>query len=119
MGPAQPPEQAETLDRRPVLGTFCPSRNDRWVFGHRDTGGYLVKFSWTGIDRHILVKGGPSRTTRPWPVLGRSADAATKPPLDPPSRLLSRQDGRCPLCGEYLLADDHAPSSPTSGNNGG
>ena len=39
------------------FGKFNKFRNDHWVFGDRDTGAYLVKFSWTAIERHVLVKG--------------------------------------------------------------
>ena len=42
------------------FGKFNKSRNDHWVFGHRESGGHLVKFSWTSIDRHVIVKGGAS-----------------------------------------------------------
>jgi RNA-directed DNA polymerase len=36
-----------------------------------------------------------------------------KPPLDSYTvRLLSRQDGRCSLCGENLLTRDQPPQSP-------
>ncbi len=30
---------------------------DRWVFGNKQTGAYLLKFSWFKIERHILVRG--------------------------------------------------------------
>ena len=39
------------------FGAFHPSRRDHWVFGDRDSGAYLVKFAWTAITRHTLVKG--------------------------------------------------------------
>jgi RNA-directed DNA polymerase len=39
------------------FGAFNSSRRDRWVFGDRDSGAYLVKFAWTTITRHTLVKG--------------------------------------------------------------
>ena len=39
------------------FGRFNRSRNDRWVFGDRDSGAYLLKFAWTNISRHQLVKG--------------------------------------------------------------
>ena len=42
------------------FGAFHPARRDRWVFGDRDSGRYLVKFSWTPIVRHRLVAGGAS-----------------------------------------------------------
>src|SRR5215472_7642348 len=38
------------------FGKFNKFRNDNWVFGC-DSDTYLVKFSWTGIIRHVLVKG--------------------------------------------------------------
>jgi RNA-directed DNA polymerase len=39
------------------FGNYSKSRNDRWVFGDRDSGAYLVKASWTKIVRHIMVRG--------------------------------------------------------------
>ena len=47
------------------FGAFNPSRRDRWVFGDRDSGAYLLKFAWTKITRHTLVKGWASPTTPP------------------------------------------------------
>ena len=60
-----PPAQVETLDHPPVLRRVVPSRRDRWVFGDRDSGAYLLKFAWTKITRHTLIKGWASPTTRP------------------------------------------------------
>ena len=39
------------------FGAFNSARRDRWVFGDRDSGAYLLKFAWTKITRHTLVKG--------------------------------------------------------------
>ena len=36
---------------------FNRSRNNRWVFGDKDTGAYLPKFAWTKIVRHVMVTG--------------------------------------------------------------
>jgi RNA-directed DNA polymerase len=67
------------------FGAFHPSRRDRWVFGDRDSGAYLVKFACTAITRHTLVKGWASpddptladywaaRRRRGRPPLGRTA----------------------------------------------
>jgi RNA-directed DNA polymerase len=95
------------------FGAFNRFRNDRWVFGDRDSGAYLVKFSWTGITRHIMVKGAASPDD---PALARYwAERRKKvtPPLDGYTlRLLTRQNARCPLCGEHLLTADQPPQSP-------
>jgi RNA-directed DNA polymerase len=96
------------------FGRFNRTRNDRWVFGDRDSGAYLLKFSWTKIVRHQLVKGKASpddpalesywaqrrRKGNPLPV-----DAMTV-------RLLQAQRGRCSICGGLLLHADHPPQSP-------
>ena len=83
------------------------------VFGDRDSGVHLLKFSWTEIVRHIAVKGRASpddpALTEYWVQRRRRV----KPPLDPYNlRLLDRQAGRCPLCGEHLLTAEQPPQSP-------
>src|SRR5512132_2416650 len=45
-------------------------RNDRWVFGDRDSGAYLPRLSWTPIVRHTMVKGGASPDDPSWPGTG-------------------------------------------------
>jgi RNA-directed DNA polymerase len=94
-------------------GKFNKFRNDRWVFGDPDTGTYLPKPAWTEIVRHTLVKGAASPDdpdlTRYWTQRRRKV----KPPLDAYTvRLLTRQDARCTLCGEDLLALDEPPQTP-------
>jgi RNA-directed DNA polymerase len=94
-------------------GKFNKFRNDRWVFGDRDTGAYLPKPSWTAIVRHTLVKGGASPDDPALAGYWAQRREKVKPPLDPYTiRLLSRQDGRCTLCGENLLTRDQPPETP-------
>ena len=38
-------------------GRLNLDRQDNWVFGNKQTGRHLLKFSWFNIERHILVKG--------------------------------------------------------------
>ena len=92
---------------------FNKFRNDRWVFGDRDTGAYLPKPAWTAIVRHTLVKGGASPDDPALAAYWAQRHQKVKPPLEPRTvRLLSRQDGRCSLCGENLLTPDQPPQSP-------
>ena len=94
-------------------GSFNPNRRDRWVFGDRDSGAYLIKFAWTPIVRHTLVRDTASLDD---PDLAHYwADRRRKKP--PPIgryrlRLLQAQNGRCPECGDLLLHADHEPQSP-------
>jgi RNA-directed DNA polymerase len=96
------------------FGKFHKSRQDRWVFGDRDSGAYLTKFAWTKIVRHVPVHGGASpddpALTEYWADRRRRKKT---PPMDEhTARLLRGQGGRCPACGELLLHAEHEPRSP-------
>ena len=95
------------------FGKFNKFRNDRWVFGDRDSGAYLVKFSWTAIQRHVPVKGRASPDDPALAEYWAERRTKVKPPLDRYTlRLLTRQAGRCPLCRDHLLSADQPPQSP-------
>jgi RNA-directed DNA polymerase len=95
------------------FGKFHPARRDRWVFGDRDTGAYLLKFAWAKIVRHTMVKGWASPDD---PALAKYwvwRRGRKKPPLDRSRlRALLAQHGRCPLCGGLLLHADCEPQTP-------
>lgn len=97
------------------FGRFNKARQDRWVFGDRDTGAYLIKFGWTKIIRHQLVKGRASPDDPTlidyWAIRRRRAAPL---PLDRATlRLLREQKGRCQLCDRLLLHADQPPQSPS------
>lgn len=95
------------------FGQFNPSRQDQWVFGHRDSGGYLPKFAWTKIVRHYMVPGTASPDDPALAQYWADRRRRNTPPLDRGTlRLLQIQKGRCPLCGDYLLHADREPNSP-------
>jgi RNA-directed DNA polymerase len=95
------------------FGMFNPARQDKWVFGSRETGFYLRKFAWTKIVRHRMVAG---RASPDDPALTGYWDQRrrrTRLPVDPATwHLLRRQRGRCPLCRGLLLHADHPPQDP-------
>jgi RNA-directed DNA polymerase len=95
------------------FGKFNTFRNARWVFGDRESGACLVKFSWTNIRRHVPVTGAASPDDPALAGYWAERRKKIKPPLDGYSmRLLTRQDGRCPLCEDHLLSADQPPQSP-------
>ncbi|MDF5756881.1 group II intron reverse transcriptase/maturase [Spongiactinospora sp. TRM90649] len=95
------------------FGRFNKFRNDRWVFGDPDTGAYLPKFAWTSIVRHTLVLGRASPDDPALAEYWAKRRTRVEPPLDRYTlRLLTRQDARCPLCGDHLLTADQPPESP-------
>jgi len=99
---------------RRYFGKFSTSRQDRWVFGDRDSGAYLLRFAWTKIVRHQMVRG-TSSTDDPaltdyWAARRRRGIPR---PMDTASlRLLQAQHGRCSSCGQLLLDADRPPQSP-------
>jgi RNA-directed DNA polymerase len=101
------------------FGRFDKFRNDRWVFGNRagaDERGsipHLVKFAWTPIVRHQMVTGTASPDDPDLADYWATRRQRAKPPLDSYNlRLLTRQDGRCPICRDHLLSPDQPPQSP-------
>ena len=110
------PHKGKRWVTRRYFAAFNASKRDKWVFGDRDSGAsgaYLLKFAWTKITRHTLVKGWASpddpALTSYWAARRRRG----KPPLDPARlRLLLNQRGRCPLCAGLLLHADREPAHP-------
>ena len=115
------PNKPKKWIARRYFGRFNKFRNDQWVFGARDhvvndrgDVAYLVKFSWTNIVRHQLVAGRASPDDPDLIDYWAARRRKVKPPLDSYNlRLLAKQDGRCPLCGDHLLVAGPAPAVPT------
>ena len=94
-------------------GKFSKFRNDHRASGDRDSGGYLVKFSWTGIERHVPVTGAASPDDPALASYWAERRKKVKPPLDRYTlRLLARQAGLCPICGDRLLYAEQPPQAP-------
>jgi polyisoprenoid-binding protein YceI len=78
-----------------------------WVFGDKQTGCYLLKFSWFPIERHTLVKG---RSSPDDPALRdyweKRQAAKAKDLTFSKQKLAKRQKGHCPECGESLFNDE-------------
>jgi len=103
---------------RRYFGEFHPSRQDRWVFGDKNTGAYLVKHNWTAITRHVMVAGRASPDDPDLEGYWGTRRRRARPAMDSHSlSLLSRQQGRCPLCAGLLLDASHPPASPEDWEN--
>jgi RNA-directed DNA polymerase len=92
------------------FGRFHPSRQDHWVFGDRDSGAYLAKFSWTKIVRHTLVNADASPDNPALAEYWATRRRRNPPPLGRATlRTLIAQHGRCPHCRGLLLHADQEP----------
>lgn len=108
------PDKSKRWITTRYFGMFNRSRRDRWVFGDRESGAYLHRFGWTRIVRHQMVKGAASpddpSLTDYWT---RRRRKAPPPPMARVTlRLMETQDGRCALCGDWLLPADDPPQTP-------
>jgi RNA-directed DNA polymerase len=96
------------------FGKFNQARNDRWVFGDRDSGAYLHRFAWTRIVRHRVIRGQASpddRTLNDYWIWRRNT--APMPANDTVLRLIRVQGGRCHACNSALLAADEQHQTPS------
>lgn len=111
----QHPRKRRTWIATRYYGRFNKSRNDKWVFGDRNSGAYLPKFAWTKIVRHVQVKGSASpddpEMNEYWQNRRRKK---VPPPMDRLSlHLAFNQKGLCPLCRQALIAGaEYEPENP-------
>ena len=95
------------------FGKFNKARQDRWVFGDRDSGAYMHRFAWTSIVRHPLVK---HKASPDDPTLGDCwAARRRKAPLpinNTALRLHQDQDGCCAICKATLIPAEDRPQTP-------
>ena len=88
------------------FGLFNRSHQNRWVFGDRASGAYMLRFSWTRIVRHQMVS---RRASPDDPDLAEywARRRRRTPPLGGRSLNLFRgQHGRCAACGALLVDVD-------------
>jgi RNA-directed DNA polymerase len=92
---------------------FNKSRQDRWVFGDRNSGAYMHKFAWTRILRHRLVRQGASPDDPELADYWAWRRRKTPLPINKTTQeLTDAQDGRCSICGGLLFAVDDRPQNP-------
>jgi RNA-directed DNA polymerase len=85
-------------------GRLNPSSPSEWVFGDKQSGIYLLRFSWFSIRRHVLVKGRASPDDPSLREYWQKRNAARAKDLMPNREKIARkQSGICPVCRESLL----------------
>jgi RNA-directed DNA polymerase len=98
------PNKSKAWQRRHYWGRFNLDRKDYSTFGDKQTGRYLLKFSWFPIQRHVMVKGTSSPDDPHLSDYWKKRQAAKA--CDLPSskqKLAKRQHGRCLECFESLF----------------
>lgn len=99
------PWKSSTWIYQRYFGKRNPTRQDQWVFGDDVTGKYLIKFAWTKIKRHVMVKGTSSPDDPALKAYWLEREKKTAPLTMEPHLLgLAKLQGFCcPVCGESLL----------------
>jgi RNA-directed DNA polymerase len=98
------PKKSVRWRRQHYFGRFNLDRLDSWGFGDKQTGGYLLKFAWFPIERHVLVKGTASPDDPRIKEYWKKRQQAKAKDLTPSKQKLSqRQKGRCLQCFEPLF----------------
>ena len=105
---------------RRYFGKFNKSRQDQWVFGDRDSGAYLLRFAWTKIVRHQMVRGTSSPDD---PALAEYWAARRRRgiprPMDIASlRLLQRSTAAARCAGNCSSTPTARRKAHASGNSG-
>jgi RNA-directed DNA polymerase len=90
--------------RQRYWGQWNKDRDDQWVFGDKDSGRYLLKFSWFKIERHALVRGtaspdDPELRDYWWERQKVNAKHLSAGDLD----MANDQGWVCRICGMHLL----------------
>lgn len=90
--------------KRKYWGKLHPKRNDFWVFGvAAKPKGRLLKFSWTPIVRHVLVKGSASPDDPSLREYWARRALRQRAELSGLQQTLAKQQhGLCPRCGVTL-----------------
>jgi RNA-directed DNA polymerase len=101
------PTKSNAWRRARYWGQLNKRRDDRWVFGDKHTGAYLLKYRWTKIRRHVLVRGNSSpddpALRKYWAERRAKRSGQATPTV---GWLADRQQRLCPLCQQPLWADD-------------
>lgn len=101
------PNKSSQWQRSRYWGKFNLERDDRWVFGDKRTGNYLLKFSWFNIERHTLVQ----KTAFPddpslkgyWE---KRYKEKSKEMIPSRQKVAKKQGYVCPACGDTLFNDE-------------
>src|SRR6266516_4384067 len=101
------PKKSKDWRHQRYWGRFHLDRTDPWVFGDKQTGAYLLKFSWFPVERHTLVKGRSSPDDPRLKDYWMKRQAAKAGDLTfSKQKLAKRQKGRCLECGESLFNEE-------------
>lgn len=101
------PNKSSIWRKSKYWGKFNFDRHDRWVFGDKKTGNYLLKFSWFNIERHILVQKTASPDDPSLKEYWEKRNKDKSKELIPSRQKVAKKQGYvCPVCRDTLFNDE-------------
>lgn len=102
------PKKGRKETKQMYWGRLNLQRADNWVFGDKQSGVYMQKFSWSKFERHTLVKKRSSpddpSLTEYWEKRGkRSQKSETTKWNAKQEQVAYKQDYKCPVCKQSLF----------------
>ncbi len=105
------PKKSKKWTKNKYWGKLNLRRNNNWVFGNKETGNHMLKFSWTKIKRHALV---PKRSSPDdsslkeyWEERRSKKNKSEAQKLNKKlAKVAERQKYKCQICGESIFNDE-------------
>ncbi|WP_293165947.1 reverse transcriptase domain-containing protein [Okeania sp. SIO2C9] len=100
------PNKNSTWRKNKYFGRFDLKRGDNWVFGKKETGAYINKFSWFKIERHRLIPGlhcpdDPNPEVQQW--FREKGARQSRDKNESWQKIAKNQKYVCPVCNESLF----------------
>ena len=85
--------------------------NQKWLFGNKESGNYMLKFAWTKISRHSLVtqRNSPDDPSliEYWEKRQKKRNKSEAEKLSKKQEYIAWKQGyKCPTCGQSLFNDE-------------
>ena len=105
------PKKNNKWRREKYWGRLNLNRNSKWDFGNKDNGGYMLKFSWFKIQKHVLIRKRSSpddpELKEYWEKRKKKNDKSEAKRFNKTQEQVAfRQGYKCPICKQSIFNDE-------------
>jgi RNA-directed DNA polymerase len=101
------PKKSKTWQQARYWGRLNLDRQDRWVFGDKQTGAHVLKFGWFKIERHVLVRGKSSPDDASLRAYWQNRERLKAKDLARSKQQVAKRQGFvCPVCSQSLFNEE-------------
>jgi len=113
------PKKSNKWKEDKYFGTFNlrkrdgKKRKNKWVFGNKENGNHMLKFTWFKIERHTIIKGSSSPDDPSlkdyWEKRTRKKDRTEAEKMNKRLQKVAKNQGyKCPLCRDSIFNEEIA-----------